>query len=704
MMRRGLRLPVSSVASQVRLGTTRDKVVSVEDAVYLIPDNATITVGGFVTQGAPEHVCEAIGRRFAETGSPKNLTLLCSGGVGNGRGLGLSHLAKPGLLKRYIGCLNGQNPALGDMIQRCELEAYFLPMGCVSRMIRCAASGSPGHVTKIGLGTFVDPAQGGGKMNAVTTEDVVKTIDIEGEKYLFYKALPIDVAVVRGTTADALGNVTMERESLLCDHLNQAMAGRSRRGVVIAQVERLAESDSLKPRDVHIPGTMVDCVVVAPREKHLMGYYCSYNAAYTGEVRPVPRSKGDRSFKLDVRKVIGRRAAMELLPDQVVAVGLGMPETVALVVEEEHVRDLVQLTTEGGVHGGVGATGVNFGPSKCPSAFLSQSSQFDFFSGGGLDCALLGNAETDASGNVTVAVVGSRIAGPGGFIDISQSTKVVTMLGTFTTGGLEVEVADGKLKIVKEGAIKKFVRKVHSATFSGATAVANQQVVHYITERCVFVLTPQGIELVEIAPGVDLQKDVLDQMEFTPLIRKPLRLMDAAIFQEKPMGLMGRNFGLNLSQRIFHCKASNQVYIDLKNVRVYDEKTVREIDDAIRQAAKEAGGKMDAIVTYDGFDVAPHLIDRVAASARGLERDVYTSVRRYSSRCFARNKLTSSLRPADGKVAEPMSVAEAYRVARMRGLAVSWRSFEDLFVQYAEGSDRITPATLQKIVNVAAHN
>jgi len=686
--------------NQLRFGSSRNKVVSVEDAVYLVPSNSTITVAGFVAQGCAEYVLEALGNRFKETGEPKDLTLLFGGGPGDTNCKGLNHFAHPGMLKRAIGGHYGQTPMLGKMAQAGAIEAYFMPMGCVSRLVRCAASHSPGHISKVGFGTMMDPELGGGKLNSRTTEDIVRTIEIDGEKFLYYKAIPIDVAIIRGTTADAEGNITYERESLYNDNLHMAMAGRSRRGLVIAQVERLAAVGSLKPQQVRVPGTMVDCVVVAPEAKHQMSYWSGYNPTVTGEVRQVPKPEGLQGMELDERKVIARRACLELQPDQVVNLGIGMPEGVAMVADEEHCMKYIELTTEPGVHGGVGLSGHNFGPATNPSAIIEMHSQFDFYNGGGLDICFLGNAETDAAGNVNVTRAGPKLTGPGGFIDISQCTPRVNLMGSFTAVGLEIAVENGKLKIVKEGKVKKFVKKIKETTFSGRVALQNHQHVNYITERAVFTLTPEGIELTEIAPGIDLQRDVLDQMEFKPLIREPLGTMDLSIFAEGPMNLKEKVFGLQIDKRIHQCSVSQVVYIDLRGVCVYDKKTIADIDGAIRAAAAKAGGKIDAIVSLDQFDVAPHLIDEYAAVIAKLEAELYKSVRRVSSAALRRHKLASALSHVKGLVKVAMNQSEAYTYITKAGLLLSRSEFGDLFKTYSNGSSKISPDEMKKLMSV----
>jgi propionate CoA-transferase len=383
-----------------RFAGVRSKAAEVDDAVYRIPDNATITVGGFVAQSCAEYVLEAVGRRFEETGSPSNLTLVFGGGPGDYATKGLNHFAQPGMLKRTIGSHYGQTPMLAEMALANEIEAYYVPMGSISRMVRSAASKSPGHVTTVGFGTMVDPALGGGKLNAKTTEDLIEVVEILGKRYLLYKAIPIDVAIVRGTTGDDGGNITMEHESLLCDHMIQAMAARSTRGLVIAEVEHIVSEQSLRARDVKIPGTMVDCVVARPLEYQKMSFFTASNETWIGNNHGDDTHDKTIPFSLGSRKIIARRAAMEIQPNQVINLGIGMPEGVALVAEEESILPFIELTTEPGVHGGVGATGHDFGPGAYPHAFLEMHQQFDFYNGGGLDVCFLGNAETDAQGNV----------------------------------------------------------------------------------------------------------------------------------------------------------------------------------------------------------------------------------------------------------------------------------------------------------------
>ena len=667
----------SSLGIQKRFGSGKDKIVTADDAAYLIEDNATITVGGFVAQGAPEEVLQALGKRFEQTGSPQNLTLVFGGGPGDWDSKGINHLAIPGLIRRAVGSHYGQVPKLAKLAQTNAIEAYNLPLGSVSRMIRCAAAGQPGHITHVGFGTAVDPSNGGGKINDITKEDLVVEIEIEGQKYLLYKAIPIDAAIVRGTTADGDGNVTMERESLYADHMIQAMSARAGRGIVIAQVERIGAKGSLAPRSVRIPGTMVDSVVVAKPENHYMSYATQYDPAVTAEIRQ-PMKFG--SSELDSRKVIARRAALELSPSQVINLGIGMPEGIADVCNEEHVLKYLELTTEPGIHGGVGLSGHNFGPAVNYDALLEMHSQFDFYNGGGLDAAFLGMAEVNAAGDVNVTRVGPKLTGPGGFIDISQSTKRVTMLGTLTAGGLETKCEDGKLVIVKEGKVKKFVPDLKETTFSGMIAKSRKQIIHYITERCVFALTKQGLELIEVAPGIDVQTQVLDQMEFKPLVSEQLRTMNPAIFKPELMKLKEMNFVFGWDERMMYDEKKNTVYINLSNAHISQPHQIDLLRNTITRFIlnRSPDGKVHAVINYDGFDVSDSLAPQIKKLAEYLEKTFYLTVRRYTSRAFTRHKLQADIGIAD---ARSYSLEEVSNKIRRHGFNQSLNSIENMFAR-----------------------
>ena len=664
----------------------RNKIVDAAEAVAIIRSGDTVASSGFVGVGTPDEIIKALERRFVQTGEPRDLSLVFAAAPGDGADRGLNRLAHPGLIKRLVGGHFGLVPKLARMAVDNHVEAYNLPLGCVSHLFREIAGRKAGLLSKVGLGTFVDPANGGGKLNARTTEELVRLIEIDGEPWLFYKAFPINVAIIRGTTADHNGNISMEKEALTLDNLALATAAKNCKGFVIAQVERIAASGSLNPRHVKIPSVLIDCVVVAQPENHVQTYATGYNGAFSGELRapadrnvPMPldnrkiiarrcalelpmggvvnlgigmpegvasvaaeeklfdfvtltaepgiiggipqggldfgaainaevdyrsepdvwnckgfviaqvervaasgslnprhvkipsvlidcvvvaqpenhvqtyatgyngafsgelRAPADRNvpMPLDNRKIIARRCALELPMGGVVNLGIGMPEGVASVAAEEKLFDFVTLTAEPGIIGGIPQGGLDFGAAINAESIIDQNQMFDFYDGGGLDLACLGMAQVNASGDVNVSLFNGRLAGAGGFINISQNARELIFAGTFTTGGLKTAIVDGQLKILTEGKSPKFVEKIDQITFSGRLAAKNGQPVLYVTERCVFKLTPAGLELIEIAPGIDIERDILALMGFRPIIRSP-KAMDASLFNEALMKLDDR--------------------------------------------------------------------------------------------------------------------------------------------------------------------
>jgi len=507
----------------------RNKIMTAAAAVQGIRDGDTVATGGFVGVGFAENIAVALEQRFTATGLPRDLTLVYAAGQGDGLDRGLNHLGHEGLVKRVIGGHWALVPKLQKLAIADKIEAYNLPQGIISQLFRDTAAGKPGLLSTVGLGTFVDPRFGGGKVNASAREDVVELTEIGGAEYLFYKTRPIHVAIVRGTTADEQGNVTMEREALTLEALAIAMAAHNSGGMVIVQVERTVAHGTLDPRQVKIPGILVDCIVVAEKPEYHQQTFCTaYNHAFAGAVR-MPLADMP-AMALDERKIIARRALMELKEGDVVNLGIGMPEGVAQVALEEGLLDTLTLTAEAGVIGGLPAGGLDFGAATNADAVIDQPYQFDFYDGGGLDVAVLGLAQADRHGNLNVSKFGSRLAGAGGFINISQNARKVVFAGTFTAGGLSVKLADGQLRIAREGDTRKFVDEVEHRTYSGEFAYARGQEALYITERCVFRLIKEGLEIIEIAPGIDLQRDILAQMDFKPRVSEQLTTMDARIF------------------------------------------------------------------------------------------------------------------------------------------------------------------------------
>jgi propionate CoA-transferase len=588
----------------------------------------------------------ALERRFVETGEPRDLTLLFAAGQGDGKDRGLNALGHEGLLKRAIGGHWGLIPKVGRLALEGQIEAYNLPQGVISHMYRDIAAGKPGTVSRVGIGTFVDPRVEGGKINARTKEDIVKVIEIEGQDWLFYRGFPLQVAFLRGTTADPNGNVTAEREALDLDNLAMAMAVKNSGGVVIVQVERIARAGSLHPRQVIIPGALVDCLVVSEPENHRQTYSTDYDPAFSAEIC-VPLDSV-AAMPLDERKIIARRCALELRAGAIVNLGIGMPEGVAAVAAEELVGDLFILTAEPGVIGGIPASGLDFGAAVNTDAIIHQNQQFDFYDGGGLDIAVLGMAEVDRDGNVNVSRFGTRLAGAGGFINISQNARKVVFAGTFTASGLDLRIEHGKLRVAKEGRALKFGSGVQQVTFSGKVAAGADKTVLYVTERCVFRLTADGLELTEVAPGIDIQRDILDNMAFRPLTGQ-VREMDPRIFCPESLDLRGRLLDLNLSDRLAFDTDRNILFLNFEGLHVRSSRDVAAIRETVTQKVVEIGKRVAVVVNYDSFRLDDEVSREYADMVRDMEDAHYTRVSRYTTSAFMRVKLgrelTRTVRP-----------------------------------------------------------
>ncbi len=614
----------------------KDKVVTAEQAVSLVRDRDTLSSVGFVQSCVPEALLKALERRYLDTGSPKNLSLFATAGQGDSKTKGLSRLGHPGLLRKVVAGNWGRMPSVCQLALDNKIYAYNLPQGIIAQLFRDLAGGKPGAFSKIGLHTFIDPRHGGGRINDVTTRDIVKLVDFEGEEWLFYKVAPVTVAFIRGTTADPAGNITMEKEPLTLNNLAMAMAAKNSNGIVIAQVERIAERNTLPPRDVKVPGIFVDCVVVAPPEDHMTNLATQYHPGYAGRIR-VPVATVP-PLKLDERKIMARRAAFELPPNGIVNLGVGVPEGVASVANEEKVLQYITLSVESGAIGGIPASGASFGSSLNMDAVIDENQQFDFYDGGGLDLACLGMAECDRAGNVNVSRFGTRLIGVGGFINISQNARRVVFTGTFTVGGLEVAVEDGKLKIIKEGKNRKFVDRVGQISFSGQYAYERGRMVLYVTERCVFRRVRAGLALIEVAPGIDIERDILAHMDFKPVIGQP-DVMDLRIFRPEPMGLDTHLLNLDLPDRITYDPQRNILFLNFEGMYIRVKDDIVQLRRLLEERCKKIGKRVGVFINYDQFRIAEQTYDDYAEMDRYMLEHYYTKITRFATSAFMRMKL-----------------------------------------------------------------
>jgi propionate CoA-transferase len=510
------------------------KVIGVRDAVGLVKDGDTLLIGGSgAGHAVPQRFIDELAAVYAETARPRDLTTVRIVGIGDFADRGFSQLGLPGLMRRTIGSNIGNEPRLGALVEQNQLESYSFPQGVLSQLTREIAAGRPGLVTKIGLGTYVDPRQTGGKQNTRTTEDLVELVTLRGEEWLLFHTFPIDVVVIRGTSADEDGNLVMDGEAVQGEMLSMAMAARNSGGIVIAQVRELARRGSLPLRDVKVPGALVDHVFVDPDQWQT--YVTRDSPYYAGRLR---RPAADEPpLPLDVRKIIARRSLLEFPPGAICNLGFGISQLIGRVAWEEGITDRLVLTVEQGIFGGVPVAGNEGGAGFNYQAMIDQPTMFDFYDGGGLDIASLSFAEVDAQGNVNVHSFEGRVRGPGGFPNISARTRRINFVGTLTAQGLRLAIDGSGVRVVAEGTLPKFVPQVREISFNGTIARERGQRVRYVTDRAVFALEDDGLVLVEVAPGIDVERDVLGQMGFRPRVAENLAVTDRRVYADGAMGL-----------------------------------------------------------------------------------------------------------------------------------------------------------------------
>lgn len=516
----------------------KNKFMTADDAVRLIRDGDTVALmggGGGLMEAT--HLFQAVERRFLAGEGPHGLTVVHALGIGDKATRGMNCFAYAGLVKRVIGGHWVWSPRMQQLAQTNQIEAYILPGGVSSQLFREIGGGRPGLITHVGLGTVCDPRHGGGRMNEAAQDDLAEVVTIDGREYLRYKPYRVDVALVRASAADEDGNISFEHEAANLDAAHIALAARSSGGKVIVQVKEKLPRGSLKAREVRIPSAWVDAVVVdaGQRSSYDIPFDATLSGELTGDARFAPLPAEAREF--DERQAVARRAARELFEGAVVNYGVGIPDAVAKLVVARGELDRIYQTIEHGTYGGSLLDGVLFGYARNASAMLDAPTQFDFYGGGGLDLAFLGFGEMDELGNVNVSRLGGLAVGPGGFIDIAQNARKVIFCGTFAAKGVKLATGDGRMTVQQQGQVHKLVKRVDQITFSGPQSLQRGQTALYLTERASFRLTPEGLELFEIAPGIDLQRDVLDQMDFMPRIAADLAVMPAAHFTVEDEGV-----------------------------------------------------------------------------------------------------------------------------------------------------------------------
>lgn len=513
--------------------------ISARDAAGMIKNNSTVVTVGMTLISASESILKAIETSFLENGSPNNLTLVHSCGQSD-KERGIQHFAHEGLMTRIIGGHWGLQPKVMDMISKNQMLAYCFPQGQFAQLFRSMAGGEPGKITKVGLGTFVDPRMGGGKMNEVTKDapDLIDIVTIDGEEYMRYKPIPLNYCIIRGTYIDELGNLTTDEECMNLEVFSTVLACKKFGGKVIAQAKYKVKSGTLHPKRVIVPGVFIDAAVICenPEEDHRMTHSFYMDPAYCGDIKEPDDAAAP--LPISVRKVIGRRATMEIKRNNILNVGTGIPnDTVGAIIAEEGIGEEVTLTVESGIYGGLPLGGVDFGIAKNCYALVRHDDQFDFYNGAGVDVTFMGAGEINENGDVNATKLGPKPTGAGGFVDITTNAKHVVFCSTFTGKGLECAFEEGKLRIIREGSFHKCVKDIQQVSYNGTIGRKKGQRMTYVTERAVFELKKEGLVLTEIAPGIDLQKDVLEHMDFKPIIAEDLKRMPEEIFKDSPFGL-----------------------------------------------------------------------------------------------------------------------------------------------------------------------